>query len=1008
MKKSLKNIKTKKYPKGGEIKPIVVNDPNDPRLKAYQDSLRAYNLGNTLNDDATMFTKNVVDVYNKDKHFWNPTAKYVKKENYHTNTIIRDDLGDRKYPFQTETFLSNVYNAGVDSFPSNTPINWNGYSTNIDAKEKLGVGLDMQVPVWKKPVQPIVYQAKDKTPVATKPTTDKEFVKYYTNKDEYNKALTARNDSSYIYNKNKELQNLYPPPSPSVKEVPYSNSPIEIKGNLSNQHDDLHKDKKVNFSIYPTAVGLDNENRGVYVNYKKPVVIPKLKKTLKVPYIASKDINNNTSNLSIYDGFKAIATPTEKQNIQTYTAAGYPMIKDKIVPKGYVNKSDNLQDKSNAEYSKGGLIPQYKLGDVIKDAGVFGLDNIMSIGGFGNVADNNGWYSNDKFGKKLAGFQNNVMTPVTEKAAQVVAGIYGGPAASAALGALQQAGHGIDKANTPTQQLNNTAPEWQQITGQSMGQAAGALGSIIKKREGGQIFTDDMAQWIYNTWTNKYPDGGKTLSKQELFNKYYGQVSPFEKDNSSQTGYGFDYMSTKVEKEGNLTPKQSAPLVNKMINFLQKNDSMIKASSEPDESSLYTNPNDILNSNLYSLDAKRPIDINTLKPIQPFGYGQEQYAMGGQTDIQPAQLEKQENVLLPNGETQQYNLPSHEQQSNNNVNAMLPPGTMVFSDKLKLGNKTFADVAKKFRTDKFTKIAEDKNSSPIDKQTAEKMVIKNNAKLQDLFNTQESMKQEKFQSEFKKKLGGLIKKYGVGGGPKDDVASWFNMPEDNSINNVDLIQPKQGLQFNPQSAPDLNNRPTITPQGLPQLNWWDKNQKQVGNYAGEVGKGLLNNFGNLYYLAKEGKSYDKVIPRTITADNVSGTEAINDAKQMGATGANTLREAFAGNAGQLLSAIPQNTLQTGKVVSGIRENVNNTNVGINNATKQFNSQVQTGADIAEAQNKGQALTNYYEAINGTGQNVAQQIAGRNFKNMDRATLDAFLKMYPGLANYIDFSKFGGK
>lgn len=34
-----------KYPNGGKVKPIVVNDPNDPRLKAYNDSLNAYNTG---------------------------------------------------------------------------------------------------------------------------------------------------------------------------------------------------------------------------------------------------------------------------------------------------------------------------------------------------------------------------------------------------------------------------------------------------------------------------------------------------------------------------------------------------------------------------------------------------------------------------------------------------------------------------------------------------------------------------------------------------------------------------------------------------------------------------------------------------------------------------------------------------------------------------------------------------------------------------------------------------
>ena len=36
------------FQKGGKVKPITVTDKNDPRLKAYQDSLSLYNLSNIL------------------------------------------------------------------------------------------------------------------------------------------------------------------------------------------------------------------------------------------------------------------------------------------------------------------------------------------------------------------------------------------------------------------------------------------------------------------------------------------------------------------------------------------------------------------------------------------------------------------------------------------------------------------------------------------------------------------------------------------------------------------------------------------------------------------------------------------------------------------------------------------------------------------------------------------------------------------------------------------------
>jgi len=66
--------------------------------------------------------------------------------------------------------------------------------------------------------------------------------------------------------------------------------------------------------------------------------------------------------------------------------------------------------------------------------------------------------------------------------------------------------------------------------------------------------------------------------------------------------------------------------------------------------------------------------------------GQE-FAMGGM-NIQPnAEVEKQENTLNPDGSTTQYDGASHEQ---GGIKTNLDPGTLIFSDKLKLGGKTFA------------------------------------------------------------------------------------------------------------------------------------------------------------------------------------------------------------------------------------------------------------------------------------------------------------------------------
>jgi len=461
-------------------------------------------------------------------------------------------------------------------------------------------------------------------------------------------------------------------------------------------------------------------------------------------------------------------------------------------------------------------------------------------------------------------------------------------------------------------------------------------------------------------------------------------------------------------------------------------------------------------------------------------------ANGGMAGLVPAELEKEENVLLPDGTTEQFNGASHSQ---GGIKTTLPENTMVFSDKLKLGKKTFADLAKKYSTKKYEKMLEDKNSTPLAKKTANKMMENSKKNLMSLFNVQEDMKAENFNTEFKKKFGGLIKKYADGGmlGPSTDInlkkhwlkkymddnnissSNIFNYP-DNEVNSAyeaynnknfnlnygytpnfitgENLIPKTGKLPSQVGTPIDNNQPTTmipwkpinfvtgrglprepinpiqpyskpttpsqgaTPEsvmqprtspafnGYPKPNWWDKNKSTVGTVGTELGKGILNNIGNLSYLFNEGKSYDKVTPRTITPDYINADAQINEAKQAGATGNYMLRNTFAGSPGALLSSLPQNAVQTGRTVAGIQNQVDNANAGISNQTKQFNSQVLTGADDRQAQNKGQSLSNYYSAITQLGENTNKQMLGYNMSKRDKEMLPILLKLYPELAKYI--------
>jgi len=161
-----------KYGEGGKIKPIVVNDPNDPRLKAYQDSLSLYNLTN------------------------DGLIRYQTKEN--------------------KGFLPISSNDASIKFQKIKPINLIDFG-------------DVKLANYKKPVQPVVYQPKTNT-------------------------------------------------APKLKEIP------------------------------------------------------------KVPLIQSKGFDTNKSIPPVYENYKATVEPAQKSNFQPYTAAGYPMIGGKKVPKGYINR----------------------------------------------------------------------------------------------------------------------------------------------------------------------------------------------------------------------------------------------------------------------------------------------------------------------------------------------------------------------------------------------------------------------------------------------------------------------------------------------------------------------------------------------------------------------------------------------------------------------------------------------------------------------------------------------
>lgn len=126
-----------------------------------------------------------------------------------------------------------------------------------------------------------------------------------------------------------------------------------------------------------------------------------------------------------------------------------------------------------------------------------------------------------------------------------------------------------------------------------------------------------------------------------------------------------------------------------------------------------------------------------------------QFAGGGMNMLPNAEIEKQENVVAPNGGFLQADGPSHEQ---GGVPVALPGNSMIFSDRLKLGKKTFAELNKANNTNKEDKILESNKYGNTSKTTAELMKMAKNKNSEALFNIQESLKKAKVEA-YAKRMG---------------------------------------------------------------------------------------------------------------------------------------------------------------------------------------------------------------------------------------------------------------
>jgi len=118
--------------------------------------------------------------------------------------------------------------------------------------------------------------------------------------------------------------------------------------------------------------------------------------------------------------------------------------------------------------------------------------------------------------------------------------------------------------------------------------------------------------------------------------------------------------------------------------------------------------------------------------------GTQLYPYGGSINSDQAnanaELELNEQFMLPGGEVGQVNGPSHDE---GGIEVALPQGTKVFSDRLKLNGKTYAEHAKKINNKIRTL---DKKPDSVAKSNTEMLY---NQQLNNLFNAQEEYKSQR-------------------------------------------------------------------------------------------------------------------------------------------------------------------------------------------------------------------------------------------------------------------------
>ena len=116
--------------------------------------------------------------------------------------------------------------------------------------------------------------------------------------------------------------------------------------------------------------------------------------------------------------------------------------------------------------------------------------------------------------------------------------------------------------------------------------------------------------------------------KADLFNKYYGQIEPYDIDpNTRERAKGFDYYYTEVPDMQQVDDNTRSDLINKMQNFMQ----YVSGPRATQNQNAFTNTPEEIDRALRFENNKLKVNQD-LTPQKPFGYGMSEYRKGGWLD----------------------------------------------------------------------------------------------------------------------------------------------------------------------------------------------------------------------------------------------------------------------------------------------------------------------------------------------------------------------------------------